>query len=72
MTLVFETRRQHLKYKQVRYNSDKKQEHLRCHSTTLDVHNGKFDLKSRSLQILISRISEEIPLTMIQQNHPHT
>ena len=34
--------------------------------------NGKFDLKSRSLQILISRTPEEIPVTMIHQNHHHT
>ena len=34
--------------------------------------NGKFDQKSRFLQISISRTQEEIPATMIHQNHPHT
>ena len=34
-------------------------------------NNGKFDLKSRSLQILISRTPEEILVTMIHQHHPH-
>ena len=74
MTLVFETRtRQDLKYTQVRYTSDKKkQEHLRCHITALDIHDGKFDLKSRSFQISISRIPEEIPVTVIHENHTHT
>ena len=34
-------------------------------------NNGKFDQKSRSHQISISRTPEEIPVTMIHQNHPH-
>ena len=34
-------------------------------------NNGKFDLKSRSLQISIFRTPEEIPVTSIHQNHPY-